>query len=211
MSNAACMAPTDSAVARTTASWNWCSTWGPASATDPTTWETGTRTSRIVTCEKRRVRSTVERGSTDTPGAPAGTRTWDSPSPVRPVTSRWVDWPADSTGRLTPSSTTSSPTTAIVNARSPGRTRGRGSAKHHEAMTEPSSSPESSSPWAPAPAPLTAAATTLVVDSGPGAAWRPNSWATTDRSSRPSPLIEPPPSSSATSNDVQPSSAPRRQ
>ena len=53
-----------------------------------------------------------------------------------------------------------------------------------------------------------AAATTLVGTSGPGAAWRPNSWATRVRSTRPSPEMEPPPCSSATSSEVQPSSAP---
>ncbi len=54
-----------------------------------------------------------------------------------------------------------------------------------------------------------AAATTLVGSSGPGAACAPNSCATRLRSTIPWPLIEPPPASSVTSSDVQPSSAPR--
>src|SRR5262245_33304907 len=61
------------------------------------------------------------------------------------------------------------------------------------------------------PAALSAAATTFVDTSGPGAACRPNSYAITLRSTSPSPLMLPPPCASLTSNDVHPSSAPRRQ
>ena len=83
------------------------------SPTSPTTRSSGTRTSSNVTTENRRVRSTECMGDIDTPAVPAGTSTWVSPDPVRPVTSRWSARAADSTGRLTPLSTTSSPSTRM--------------------------------------------------------------------------------------------------
>ena len=46
------------------------------------------------------MRSMVCIGRTVTPGVSAGTRTWVDPAPVRPVTSRWLAWAADSTGSL---------------------------------------------------------------------------------------------------------------
>ena len=56
-----------------------------------------------------------------------------------------------------------------------------------------------------------AVATTLHGRSGPGATCAPNAWATRARSDGPFPLTLPPPSSSGTSSEVQPSSAPWRQ
>ena len=63
--------------------------------------------------------------------------------------------------------------------------------------------------WASEPELERAAATTLAGSNGPGETSRPSSSATNTRSSRPWPDTLPPPSASATSSDVQPSSAPR--
>ena len=95
----------------------------------PTTAVAGTRTSSNVTRSKRRVTSTVRMGSIVSPGASAGTSTCVSPAPVRPVTSRWRAWAADSTGRLTPSSTTSSPSARTSRATVPSEAFGAGSAQ----------------------------------------------------------------------------------
>ena len=56
---------------------------------------------------------------------------------MRPVTSRWEAAPADSTGRLTPSRTTSAPSTRTSRLMSPRRSSGSGSPKHHDATDVP--------------------------------------------------------------------------
>ena len=94
----------------------------------------------------------------------------------------------------------------------PKRSCGGGSPQHQAAIASPLSRPGSTSTfWLGVPRRDTAAATTFVGTSGPGAADRPNWWATNARSFTPPPLMLPPPSSSETSSEVQPSSAPWRQ
>ena len=89
--------------------------------------------------------------------------------------------------RFTPLSTSSSPSTRIVGRpTSPSRSCGAGSAKHHVATTSPDEQAgERRRRASPAPPALRAAATTLVGDQRPGAAWRPNSSATSVRSTTP--------------------------
>ena len=141
------MAPTDSAAAITRASWSWRSTSSSAPPGSPSTASLGTRTPRKVSSWKRRVRSTECMGRAASPGASAGTTTWVRPSPVRPVTSRWDAVPADSTGRLTPSRTTSGALDPYLESDVSQAVVGVGfAAKHHEAMDVPASRPARSSP-----------------------------------------------------------------
>ncbi len=114
-------------------------------------------------------------------------------SSPRSVTSRYFAWAAPSTGRLTPFRRNSGPPARISSSTS----------RHQAAVAVPASS--SARTCGCAPASPSAAATTFAGSSGPGAACRPNSWAMTDKSTRPRPLMLPPPASSLTSRDVQPS------
>ena len=162
----------------------------------------------------RRTRSRLSAGAIATPGVSAGTRNWVS-VPVdlgghqEPV---WLRRGLDRTLRRRrgrslavargrrgadrlgdPAGRPARPGTRWPVAspvRSPGRTLG----------LLRRSEPDSDS----------AAATTLVGTSGPGETRRPISSATSTRSSSPCPETLPPPCSSDTSSDVQPSSAPRR-
>ncbi len=78
--------------------------------------------------------------------------------------------PADSTGRASPDSTRSLPScVASTVARHPS---GPATGAHQVAIPSPESRDASTS--GAAPCALSAAATTLVAASGPGAAWRPN-------------------------------------
>ena len=81
--------------------------------------------------------------------------------------------------------------------------------RHHDAIVVPAMRPSSTSGCVSVS--FSAAATTLVVVKGPGAAAQPISWAITARSTTPRPLTLPPPWASSTSSEVQPSSAPRFQ
>ena len=169
---------------------------------------------RSVTTENRRVRSTVCIGVDREPGASVGTSTWVSPSPVRPVTSRWLAASADSTGRLTPLSTRSSPSTRTSSStraepivRRPARRR------HHDAI-DVAGEQRREQRRASASCRSAAAATTLVGSSGPGAAWRPNSWATSVRSTRPLPADRAapgfPPRAATSSRARRPAASSRR-
>ena len=147
----------------------------------------------------------------DTPRASLGTSTCVRPPSERAVTRNTAALAADSTGRFTPRSTRSSPSTRTSSSdrvepfvrlrlgEAPGADHRAG---HEIGRARPDARRRHG---------RNASATRFVASDGPGAAWRPNSWAITLRSTRPSPLMLPPPLASLTSNDVQPRSAPRRQ
>ena len=170
----------------------------------------GTRTSSKRTSEKRRVRSTDFMGVNVTPGASVGTSTCERPSPVRPVTRRWRARRGRLHRRLdavqhdvaaSDADLELDPPEPAVRCRlgvRPGRDRVAGDQRARPADERDRAG-------------TAAAATTLAGRSGPGAAWAPNSYATTLRSTTPCPLIDPPPASSGTSSDVHPRSAPRFQ
>ena len=171
ISKAVCIAPTDSALLMARARSSCRSTCSPAAPTSPTRPpSSGTRTSSKETTEKRRVRSTDCMGAMDTPAVPAGTSTCVSPAPVRPVTSRWSALAPDSTGRLTPFRTTSSPSTRASRVTVPSRSSGGGSLRHHVAIDVPDMRPPSTASCSSPPTSESVAATTLVTASGPGAA-----------------------------------------
>ena len=118
MSNAACMAPTVSALAMAHGQLELALdlVLGPADPRRPRP-KAGSRTSSKVTTENRRVRSTVCIGRHRDAGAcPAGTSTWVSPVRVATGDQEMVGPAADSTGRFTPLSTTSSPSVRISKA-----------------------------------------------------------------------------------------------
>ena len=92
-----------------------------------------------VTRSKRRVVSSDCIDFTETPGVPWGTSTWVSPDPVRPVTRRYRAQEADSTGRLTPVSTSSSPSRRMSNETEPSWSFGGGSLRHQVAIASPES------------------------------------------------------------------------
>src|SRR6201999_1281416 len=94
----------------------------------------------------------------------------------------------------------------------PSASLGAGSAFAHAAVLLPSrSSVRGPDFWSSLPQRPSAAATRLTGPKGPGAAWRPNSYASSRRSTTPWPLTLPPPACSGTARDVHPSSDPRRQ
>ena len=146
------------------------------------------------------------------PGADAGTRHCVSPPSVRAVTSSSSACAAYSTGVLTPSRTRPPPDIAGADRADRDAVRvpaAAGPAMHHAATISPATMPGSTSARSSAEPPrATASATTFVGTSGPGETRRPISSATIARSTTPSPERLPPPSSSGTRNDAQPSSAP---
>ena len=95
---------------------------------------------------------------------------------------------------------------------SPSPSWGGTSVKAQVATTSPATMAGRNSPCCSAlPERDSVAATTLHGSKGPGATCAPKASATSARSAAPFPLTLPPPRSSGTSSDVQPSSAPCRQ